>query len=115
MSGQGSGPWMVVIAPSPALPQVLDAQRALVASMHRERAQAAGDAILLAHAPEMLDALHHVRNVLEAMARYDPGPSGTLAADTHKRVDELLRGPLSVWTEAVSAKSSRSAVDGVQE
>ena len=96
MQGEGEG-WRVVIAPSPALPQVFDATGALVASLHRARSQAAGDAVLLAHAPVMLDALYHVASVLAAMAHADPGPSGLLAAETHERLDKLLRGPLCVW------------------
>ena len=96
MQEEGEG-WRVVIAPSPALPQVFDATGALVASLHRARSQAASDAVLLAHAPVMLDALYHVAEVLAAMARVDPGPSGLLAAETHDKVDKLLRGPLCVW------------------
>ena len=98
MQGEGEG-WRVVIAPSPALPQVFDATGALVASLHRARSQAAGDAVLLAHAPVMLDALYHVASVLAAMARVDPGPFGSLAAETHERLDNLLRGPLCVWRD----------------
>src|SRR4249919_389351 len=96
MQGEGEG-WRVVIAPSPALPQVFDATGTLVASLHRTRSQAANDAVLLAHGPVMLDALYHVASVLAAMARVDPGPSGLLAAETHDKVDKLLRGPLCVW------------------
>ena len=98
MQGEGEG-WRVVIAPSPALPQVFDATGALVASLHGARSQAANDAILVAHAPVMLDALYHVASVLAAMARVDPGPFGSLAAETHERLDNLLRGPLCVWRD----------------
>ena len=67
MQREGEG-WQVVIAPSPAPPQVFDATGALVASLHRARSEASGDAVLLAHAPVMLDALYHVASVLAAMA-----------------------------------------------
>jgi hypothetical protein len=89
----------MVIAPSPALPQVFDTAGALAASLHRSRHQAAADAVLLTHAPAMLNALHHAAEVFAAMARFDPGPSGMLAADTHAQLDKLLRGPLCVWSD----------------
>ena len=97
MQGESEG-WRVVIAPPPALPQVFDATGALVASLHRARSQAANDAVLMAHAPVMLEALYHVAEVLAAMARADPGPSGLLAAEAYDKLDKLLRGPLCVWS-----------------
>jgi hypothetical protein len=98
-----SDPWKVVIAPSPALPQVFDTNGHLLASLHRPRAQAANDAILFAHAPAMLDALQHAAEVFAAMASHDPGPSGQIAAHTYEQLDKFLRGPLSVWSDGGSS------------
>ena len=99
MNSPGEGTWKVFIAPSPAVPQVFDATGSLVASLHRGRAQGAADAVLVAHAPEMLNALHHVVEVLSAISRFDPGPSGQIAAVTHEQLAKWLRGPLCIWTD----------------
>ena len=93
------GAWKVIIAPSPALPQVFDEAGRLLASLHRPRSQAANDAVIVAHAPAMLDTLYHVAEVFATMARHDPWPSDQLAATTHEQLDKMLRGPLSVWSD----------------
>ena len=70
---------------------------------------AANDAVLLAHAPVMLDALYHVASVLAAMAGVDPGPSGLLAPETHDKVEKLLRGPLFAHGLVISSRSVRAS------
>lgn len=85
--------WTIVIPPG-AAPEVRTPDGTLVATCHRDRTQAAADAVLLAHAPELLTATRWLRESLAVMAECDPGPSGIVARQLHGTLDRLLRGPL---------------------
>ena len=93
-------PWKMRYSPSPGPVLVLDAQETPVARCeHPVRARAAADAILLAHAPVLLGIVANCAEVFQVMSEHDPGPSGMVARDMFKQLDEVLRGPVSVWED----------------
>lgn len=93
------GVWELAIRPSPAPPCVYDGTKALVATLHAPRQQAAIDAILVTFAPEMLAALRLCAETFEVMAEHDPGPSGQIARDMYQRLHNWLQGPLGTWED----------------
>jgi hypothetical protein len=82
---------------------VQDRHGALVATLHAPRTQAALDAVLLAHAPDLLAAVQQCSGTFALMAEHDPGPSGQVAAQMHRQLEDWLGGPLSVWADGPRA------------
>lgn len=91
--------WSLRIPPSPEAPIVQDANGRLVATLHGPRDQAARDAVLLAHAPAMLDALRYCAEAFQIIAEHDGGPSGQVATSVSAQLDQLLGGPISTWAD----------------
>lgn len=71
--------------------------------MDAPRQQAARDAILLAYAPLMLDAIRQCSMVLKVIQENDSGPSGSVAATAIPVLDHLLQGPLDAWSDGPRA------------
>jgi len=99
LSDNQPGTWRVIIPPSPAKAHVLDAGGALVATLEAPRNQASADAILVAYAPVMLDALNYCARAFTVIREEDPGPSGQVAQALMSHLEQLLQGPLGVWQD----------------
>lgn len=95
--------WSLRIPPSPEAPIVQDAARHLVATMPGPHAQAARDAVLLAHAPAMLDALRYCAEAFQIIAEHGGGPSGQVATSASAQLDQLLGGPIGTWADGTRA------------
>lgn len=93
-------PWKVVRHPAPGPCLVLDASEQPVARLeHPDATRAFTDAVLIANAPVLLQTLASCLDVFEVMGDEDRGPSGFNARGMHRRLDELLGGPLAAWSD----------------